>query len=192
MSREITSTNTLQNTGDRLVRELNLSEILNKYGEAHLVGNLALHTTVKPDIDYLIYCNRADWAEIIPGLKANFEQTNHTDFEERELKESGKYLVTFKHTENGTEWSIDITLSEKGGDYLSDSYQFYLDFKDKFTPGTVDTIIPIKEYFYSKRMLRNSMSYYIYRAVIDEGATKVADIYDYLIKNNIYLGKFKK
>ena len=183
---------TLQEQGEAIIAKLKLNELLNNYGEAHLVGNLALHTTVKPDIDYIIYCNYSDWIGIVSGLKADFEQIEHTDFEERELKESGKYLITFKHLENMTEWSIDITLSEKGGDYLTDSYQFFLDFGDKFTPEVVNTILPIKKYFHDKRMLRNSMSYYIYRAVIDEGATKVADIYDYLTKNNVYLGRFKK
>ncbi len=181
---------TLQEEGELIVANLRLPETLNQFGEAHLVGNIALHTTVKPDIDFVIYCEPTEWEAIVSGLKTAFSATGHDKYEERELKQSGKYLITFEHQEGSNPWSIDITLTQKGESYLTDSYQFYLDYKEKFTPEIVRIILPLKEYFLKKRMLRNSMSYYIYRAVIDEDATTVTDIYDYLKKNKIYLGRF--
>ncbi len=183
---------TLQEEGERIVANLRLEETLNLFGEAHLVGNIALSTTVKPDIDFVIYCEPTEWKNIVSDLKTAFLATDHHNYEERELKQSGKYLITFEHQEEDTLWSIDITLTKKGGNYLTDSYRFCLDYKDKFTPKIIKTILPIKKYFYKKNMLRNSMSYYIYRAVIDEGATSVTNVYDYLQKNQIYLGKFTK
>jgi len=183
--------NDLQTQGESIARRFGFEKLLASYGEVHLVGNLALGTTVKPDIDYLIYCDRKKWESITSCLKNDFARQGLTRFEERELKESGKYLLTFEYDEEGTTWSIDITFTEKGGDYLTDSYQFYLDFHDKFTPEVIKTIVRLKEYFYNKKMLRNSMSYYIYRAVIDDKAKTVTDIYDYLARNNVYLGKFK-
>ncbi len=176
----------------KVIDKLGLAKLLNDVGEAHLVGNAALGTTVKPDIDYLVYLDRNGWADVVSNLKSKFSELGVNSYEERLLKESDKYLITFHYQEGDTEWSIDITLSDKTGDYLTDSYQFYLDFHEKFTPEVVARIIPLKEHFYQKGMLRNSMSYFIYRAVIDEGATSVNDIYDYLERNKIYLGRFKK
>lgn len=178
---------TLQQQGEDIATKFRFANILNQYGEAHLVGNLALGTTVKPDIDYLIYCDKDEWNNITCGLKTDFAKLTITGYEERELKESGKYLITFKYKGEGTEWSIDITLTAKGGDYLTDSYQFFLDYHERFTPTIIKTVVRLKKYFYNKKMLRNSMSYYIYRAVIDENAKTITDIYDYLKRNKVYI-----
>jgi hypothetical protein len=175
------------------ISRFNLDELLSRYGEAHLVGNVALGTTVKPDIDYSIYLERAKWPGVIANIKLDFEKFGLTNFHERELKESGKYLLSFDFEDDSSaKWSIDVTLTEKSGDYLTDSYQFLLDFKDNFTKQKIAQILPLKKYFYKKGMLKNSMSYYIYRAVIDENVSTVNEMYDYLKRNKINIGRFKR
>jgi hypothetical protein len=183
----------IQEQAERYIKELDLIQILSKYGEAHLVGSVALKTTVKPDIDFSIYLNEEMWETAIDYIKQEFSKIGLSDFHERRLKESGKYLLSYDFLdENKTAWSIDVTLTQPGGDYLTDSYKFVQDFKDKFTPEKIKTIKNIKKYFYKKEMSRNSMSYYIYRAVLDENIKNVKEMYDYLKRNKINIGRFKR
>ena len=62
----------LQTEGEGIVKDLALDELLNRFGEAHLVGNLALSTTVKPDIDYLVYLEQDKWTSTIQELKQSW------------------------------------------------------------------------------------------------------------------------
>lgn len=184
--------NSLQVKAEELVQNFKFLEIFSQFGEAYLVGNVALKTTVKPDIDFVIYVDRKKWEDVLGNIKNIFENHGLTDFHERLLKESDKYLLSYDYHLDGIKWTIDITLSDKRGDYLCDSYAFYKDFSDKFTPERILVIKKIKEYFWKRDMLRNSMSYYIYRAVIDHDAKNVHDIFDYLKENKINISRFKR
>lgn len=88
-------------------------------------------------------------------------------------------------------WTIDVTLVEPSSDFLRDAYVFYKQFGLKFTPEKQKIIVKLKRYFLKRGLLHNSMSYYIYRAVIDEDAKSIKDILNYLKQNKINLSRFK-
>lgn len=182
----------LQDQAEKIIRHFDLENFLSKFGKTHLVGNIALGTTVKPDIDFQIYSEPNVWAENSKNIIEYFQSFGLNDYITRDLKESGKYLTSIAYLdEDGVRWTIDITQTLPNTDYLKDAYRFYVDYKDKLTPENQKTILKLKQYFFDKEMLHHSMSFYIYTAVLDHHAKTVSDIYDYLKEHKVYLGKFK-
>jgi hypothetical protein len=180
--------NELQDKTEQIIEKLQLEEKLLSFGEVHLVGNAALKTTVKPDIDYQIYTENRKFLNSAISIKEILEGCDIKDVTIRELKQSNKVLVTGKYQE----WAIDISLTEPQNDYLNDAYAFYKEFYDKFNETNRKIIIKLKKYFLKKKMLWNGMSYYIYRAVIEESAIKPEDIFNYLKENNINISRFTR
>lgn len=182
----------LQNKAEKIADKLNLPQGLRSIGEAYLVGNVALKTTIKPDIDIQIYSLPSNWESNSRKVITYFADLGLIDFISRELKESNKHLLSFSYVENNLRWTIDITQTTKSSDYLSDAYCFYLDYHQRFTPEKIEIIKNLKSYFLNQGMLHKSMSFFIYQAVIDENAITVDDIYKYLDKINIKTKRFKQ
>lgn len=183
--------NNLQDQAENLLKKYDIPDRFAKFGQAHLVGNVALKTTVKPDIDVQIYTSAESWQENAETIIKEFKKLGLTDYIKRELKESGKYLVSFAFIEKDLRWTLDITQTQPNEDYLKDAYKFYKEFHQKFNDKNIKTIIRLKKYFLKKNMLHHSMSYYIYRAVTDSSAESIEDIYNYLKENKINIRKFK-
>ncbi len=188
MSRQID----LQDTALELISKYGLINILSRFGETHLVGNVALGTTVKPDIDIQIYSDPTSWEKNAAQIINSFAKLGLDDFVQRDLKESGKYLISFATVIDGTRWTIDITQTVPSEDYLKDAYTFLLEYKDRLTTTNTRTIRSLKKYFLNRRMLHNSMSYYIYRAVLDYNIKNTKEMFGYLKDNNINIGRFKR
>jgi len=182
----------IQEQALEIIDNFSLLERLNQYGEAHLVGNVALNTTVKPDIDIQIYSDKDKRTDISDKIIEEFTQLGLTDYITRGLKQSGKHLTSFDYISEGTKFTIDITQTEPSEDYMHDAYRFLLDYRDKITSEKADTIRKLKSYFREKHMLHNSMSYYIYIAVTDFHAKSVDDIYKYLENNKVNISRFKR
>lgn len=175
---------TLQEQALEIIEKLNLLKILNKYGEAHLVGNVALNTTVKPDIDVQIYVAEKEWDEKTTQIISQFEAMGLTDYITRNLSQSGKKLISFAINKFDKRWTLDITLTQKeNSSYLQDAYKFYLDYKDKLTEENTIIIRDIKSKYKEKGLLRNSISFYIYNAVLDENIRTTDEFERYLKKH---------
>ena len=174
----------LQERGEKILARLNLPKSLDKYGETHLVGNIAFQTTVKPDIDIQIYALNSLWSKNSKKIIKQFSDMGINKYEERDLKQSGKHLISFSYLdESNTNWSIDITQTEKNNNYLNDAYTFYLDTKNKMSPQKIETIKHLKNYFYRKNKLKNSMSYYIYQVVLNKDVHTIDEMSQFLIDN---------
>jgi len=182
----------LQKSAERITKAFDLPNGLNTIGEAHLVGNIAFKTTVKPDIDIQIYSKDSEWQTNAEKIIAYFLNLKLERFIARNLKESNKYLVSFIYEDGEPLWTIDVVQTTPSTVYLKDAYRFFLDYHNKFTDQKRRIIRTLKEYFLSKNMLHHSLSYYIYLAVIDEGAKTVDDIYSYLDRMEVDLKRFKQ
>lgn len=176
---------TLQEEALSIAKKLNLPEALTRYGETHLVGNIALNTTVKPDIDVQIYVAEDKWDDTAAEIITQFTSMGYTDYITRDLSQSGKKLISFALNEFGKRWTLDITLTQNDDrPYLQDAYKFYLDYKDKLTDENTATIREIKSGFKEKGLLKNSLSFYIYKAVLDDGIKTAAEFEQYLQGTN--------
>ena len=183
---------TLQEKGEKLVLKFNLPHGLESIGEVHLVGNIALATTVKPDIDVQLYTNPTSWklnSKIIIDYFATFGLNSYIT---RDLKESHKYLVSFEYWVDEIRWTIDITQTVPSKDYLKDAYRFYLDYQDQFTDQKTKTIRELKKHFLDLDMLHHSMSFYIYQAVLEKEAISPDDVLAFIKSNQINIKRFKK
>ncbi len=175
----------LQRRGEELIKELGLQELLDSYGEAYLVGNLALGTTVKPDIDFQIYPTSPLWTDSAKDIAKEIAQKTNVSFRLYELKKSKKLLLSINLIDNGINWDIHITFTNKNGDYLTDSYKFLVDYQDRLTDDDREVIKRLKQHYLRINALKNSISYYIYRAVLDEGISSLSDFEKYLKDNNL-------
>lgn len=172
---------TLQQQAEEIIKELDLLALLNDYGEAHLVGNVALNTTVKPDIDVQIYAPVTTWQANAQKIIDRFAKLKITDYAQRFLTQSHKYLLSFSVNRFGKSWTIDITFVEKGNlPYLRDAYKFYLENKDRLTDESRALIREFKQAYLEENMLHNSVSYYIYQGVLEKGITNLADMRKYV------------
>jgi hypothetical protein len=170
----------LEEDAEGIIRKLSLANRFDKYGEAHLVGNVVLKTTIKPDIDIQIYSKESDWVQNAQLIIGDFKEDGLNNYIYRDLKQSGKYLVSFSYLYRGTIWTIDITQTEPNDNYLKDAYRFLLDYQGKLTNETTNTILKLKQYFLEKGKLQNSMSYYIYRSVLDDEAKTPENVLAYI------------
>lgn len=172
----------LQKKAELIVNEYEFEEILNSFGEAHIVGNVALKTTVKPDIDFQIYAKKENFQLLANKIMEKLLELKPNTIESHKLAQSDKYLVTATFIENKIIWTLDISLTEPNKDYLKDAYRFYVDFNSKLNDTNRSIIKKLKLDFLKENRLKNSMAYYIYRAVIDEGATTSNDVLKYINK----------
>jgi hypothetical protein len=180
----------LQLEAEELINALKLD--YSNLGEFHLVGNAALGTTVKPDIDYQLYPNDLIYQEVAEKIQLDLAQKGLIQTVIRDLKQSNKYLVTGNFNYKGRLWTIDISITEPQEEYIDDAYEFLKNYYDKINDNNRPVIIRLKQFFLKKDMLWNGMSYYIYRTVLDNGGKTARDVFDYLKEKNINISRFKK
>jgi hypothetical protein len=182
---------TIQKQAECLIKKFNLEKGLQKFGEAHLVGSVALKTMLKNDIDYQIYVDRPnlELAEQVKGflLKKGLETVLI-----KNLKFIGKILVSTEYFLKGQRWTIDITFAKKGKNVERDSFLFLQELKDKLNSKNRKIIIALKRVFKEKGLLHNQMSYYIYRGVLDGGVKNEKEMLNYLRKNKLSIKQFRK
>lgn len=178
----------IQQEADFLIEKYNLEKDLAEFGEAHLVGSAALKTMLKPDIDYQIYVKEKPSEEIIKKIIDLLASKDLKDTIIREL--DNKYLISTAFNYGGKRWIIDITLTKPSDDYLSDSYKFLVDYKSKLDDLKRKTIIELKKNFFDRGLLHKGMTYYIYRAALDENISDAEGVENYLSKNGLSVNNF--
>jgi len=172
---------TLQEQGEQLLERLDLVAKLSQFGEAHVVGNIAFETTTKPDIDIQIYCDLhyEDAAKTIIETLGNL---GFSDFKERRLKKSKKYLILANFTDNDVVWTLDLTLTQPDISYLKDSYKFYTDYYPKINETKRDIIIKLKQAFSNTKLMGDNTAFYIYKGVLDENISTAEEMTQYFEK----------
>ncbi len=169
---------TLQEQAEKLIIDLNLVEILSEFGEAHIVGNVAFGTTVKPDIDIQLYAP-GHYEEVARGVTEKLQEIGLTEICERRLKRSKKYLITGILHHNDVEWALDVTMTQPDKRYIRDSYQFYLDYAPKMTDKKRELILEFKKYFADTKVTGDNSAFYIYTAVLDDNLETAEEIEKY-------------
>lgn len=182
--------NQLQEQGEEILKKLQLLDKLSPFGEVHLVGNMAFETTIKPDIDLQIYPN--DRFELTADkIKETLEKLGISKVIIRKLRISKKTLILGKFSSQGLIWNVDIALTNKNNDYIYDSYQYYLDSKDKMTPEKRELIIEFKKEFCNNKIVFDNPSFYIYRGVIENNIQTTKEMATYLAEAREIMKKGK-
>ena len=162
-----------------VVNELRLLEMLEPFGEARLVGSVALDLVVKPDIDIHLLLKGEDVMSAtkeIAGLLIVEEKVSEIRISDNLVNDSLKIGIDcFSGTLS--DWSIDIWITTDASTTGFGSTEAY---KKNLNPELREDILNIKRSYYEKDQLRDSLSSLIYKAVIEEGVSRLDEFQQFL------------
>lgn len=168
----------LRNEAQAIIDRLALLEMLGQFGEARLVGSVALDLIVKLDIDFHLLTDQED-------LFATAWVISRTLLEHEEIKEFR--LTDYRH-EGGLkigidrypgpsgDWSIDIWVTNRRE---TTAFTFTDRLLRELTAEHRQAILTIKAFFHRQDKLRDGISKAIYLAVLEGGVRTVDEFNHY-------------
>jgi len=165
------SVSPLKREADKIIKELDLLRLLSTYGEARIVGSIALDLIVKLDIDIHLLVDNPNVLEVANGI-FNSLLTYENVPEVRITKISGHSIKigVDKYPSNSGDWSIDILVTNNPSATAFASVECL---RVSLTPEQRETILALKRHYYAEGKLRDGMSYRIYKAVIERGVRTI-------------------
>lgn len=169
----------LRDEGFEIIKDLELLKLLERYGEARLVGSLALDLVVKPDIDFHLYLDQTNLIEVVGSLLVSLisdtriREVRVTDHLERDSLKIGIDHLAGR----STDWSVDIWVTS---DRSTTGFEELDQYQEMLNQETRKIILEIKHHYFEKGLLRDGLSSKIYRAVLKEGVSNLGEFkYDY-------------
>lgn len=175
----------LQSQAQEVLKNLDLINLLSRYGKPRIVGSVALGLMTWPDIDIDLISkneiNEKDYFEIVQKLfdQENIKQlvliNNQTSFEKNRPR--SVYLgIIFDLA--GVDWKIDIRYLNSVDAYAGNDLE---EIKAKITNDKIEAILEIKTAFHNHPKYRKEFSGYdIYVAVLNRSVSTVEEFEDYL------------
>jgi hypothetical protein len=176
MSEVLARADTRQRIAEQILDELDLVNRWTRFGTCNLVGAVAYHLVVAPDIDMEIFCpdpRIEDGFEIIRACALYPRVTKTKFWKALDPPHYGLYWqVRYDYT--GEEWKIDMwsvvdSYSEPCGSQLTEPM------RNALTPESRETILCLKEAVLADETL-NCPSIQIYRAVLDCDVRSLHDL----------------
>ena len=170
------SENSLKIEAERVIETLGLLDSLRPYGEARVVGSVALDMVVKRDIDIHVLTKTPKLIETAGHVhnlllsKSGVSGVHVTDYSGR----GGVKVGVERYPGPSGDWSIDIWLTnhrESTGFDLVDRLAKAL------TPEQRAAILRIKRHYHKRGLLCDGISASIYDAVIKRGARTIGDFH---------------
>jgi len=175
-----------------VLARLDLINILSKYGEAKMVGSVALGLMTWPDIDIdlksNIEINNQDYFTIVNSifLQKNIKQVILIDNRNSLEKNRPKSMyIGVIYNLNNIVWKIDIRYLNPNDAWAEDDLN---EIKGKLTEEKINIILEIKTAFHSHPKYRKEFSGYdIYIAVLNDNISTVKQFSKYLENKGINL-----
>ncbi|MGU3460387.1 hypothetical protein [Bacillus sp. D48C] len=162
-----------------IVDELGILELLNKFGEAKIVGSVAHELIVKKDIDIHLL-TKYDLLEIT-FFTLDFLRDKNDKLEiycEDFRNQKSSMFIGIKDYPGTTyKWYIDIWITSKREYTGFDQVKY---FKNVLTRQQRKSILQIKKYYDGLDMLNNGFSSIIYEAVLYKNVTNQIQFEQYL------------
>lgn len=171
----------LKTEAEDIIQQLSLIQLLSRYGEARVVGSVALDLIVKRDIDIHLLVEVDNLLSIVDKVYRDLLNRKHirevriSDYRKR----SGILIAIDSYPGTSGNWSIDIWVTncmETTGFALVDRL------RQGLSPEQRETIMKIKSVYHHKGQLRDSMSNAIYEAVIDIGVRDLKEFQQFLTR----------
>jgi len=152
-----------------LVRELELLEVLTRFGRAEVVGSVAQGLVVRRDVDVHLLtrgpslpavCDAVACALVSAGIA---EDVRFTDYRER----GGMKLELLRRGATG-EWKLDVWITQRPECAGFDDVR---ELAARLTPEHRETIPALKRHYHARGRLVDGLSSRICRAVLDRGIT---------------------
>ena len=172
----------LRTEAEEILQNLDLLELLNRYGEAQVVGSVALDLVVKRDIDVHLVVRSSDLLGTVDEIyhqlleKEHIREVRISDYRDRASMKIG--IDTYPGASG--HWSIDIWMThrvETTGFALVDRL------KRALRPEHREAILRIKTEYHRRGRLRDGFSASIYEAVVDKGVQSVEDFHRFLLES---------
>jgi hypothetical protein len=166
-----------------IVQRLGLLDILTRFGEARLVGSVALDLVVKPDIDLHLLLDQEPLLYAtteIAGSLISMEEVKEVRISDYRGKESLKLGLDCIPGRSSS-WSIDIWITS---DPSTTGFELTDKMEKALRPEQREVILDIKRSYYEKGQLRDGLSSMIYAAVLEEGVSGLEEFQDYLKRDS--------
>jgi hypothetical protein len=185
MDRLISRARTRQRIAEHILRELALVERWNRVGDCRIVGSVAHHLVVAPDIDLEVWCPEPrieDGFDILQACAQHPNVTKARFWNALGPPHHGLYWQ-LRHVHDDEEWKIDTwsiahTYSGPCGTHLVEPMRAAL------TDDTRQLILRLKEAVFRDASLEVP-SIQIYRAVLDDGVQTFEELEGWLPANKL-------
>ena len=168
----------LRDEAFEIIEAFGFLEMLGQYGDARLVGSVALDLVVKPDIDFHLVIDRSDVVNVAESIKSSLI----ADERIREIRVS-YYLENYSLKigidslpGRSAEWSIDIWITS---DVSTTGFEETERIRSLLDEEKRDKVLELKRFYFGKGQLHNGMSSTIYRAVLDYGVSNLDEFQNY-------------
>lgn len=152
----------------KIIKDLDLVKTLTQYGDARVVGSVALEMVVKHGIDLHVLVESEALEDAAEKISKTLKQKSGLDqidtYYDR-IKNGVKLTIKDYPGESGN-WIIEIWLFDWIG---NTQFAFTELLQRTLTPEQRETIMKIKEDFYYQGFLKDEFRTLIYRAVLEDG-----------------------
>ncbi len=163
----------LKHEAERIIEELDLLRLLSAYGEARIVGSVALDLIVKLDIDIHLLVDNQDILEVVNGVyNCLLTYENVPEVRITKIPGHGIKIGVDKYPSDSGDWSIDILVTNNPNSTAFDSVERL---RASLTPEQRETILALKRHYHAEGRLRDGMSHRIYSAVLGRGIKTVEE-----------------
>jgi hypothetical protein len=178
----------LKAEAEDIIRRLSLIQLLSRYGDARVVGSVALDLIIRRDIDIHLLVEANDLFSIVDNIYRDLLTKEHvrdvriSDYRER----SGILIAIDSYPGASGDWSIDIWITnrkERTGFTLVERLS------QELHPEQREVIMKIKGIYHERGQLHDSMSNAIYEAVIDAGVRNLEGFQQFLAQPPARHGK---
>lgn len=168
----------LHDEGLEIIKAFGFLELLERYGEARLVGSVALDLVVKPDLDFHLYVGEPGVVEVAGSLMGSLiaepriREVRITDYLDR-----ASLKIGIDHLPGRTrDWSVDIWVTS---DFSTLGFEELEEFLMLLNEENRQLILDLKRHYFEQGQLRDGLSSSIYRAVLKEGVSDLEGFQDY-------------
>ncbi len=164
----------LKAEAEQIVRRLRLVECLAQYGDAEVVGSIALDLVVKRDIDIHVVVEPGKLLSVCDEVCSGWRQLcPETNVHCGDYRDCGGIKVGVDSFAGPSgPWSIDIWITDNP---TITGFALLHDLKGRLSPQMREAILEIKAHYNALGMLRNGLSRRIYYAVADHGVLTLED-----------------
>ncbi len=176
---EMDTSKVLRDEAFEIIEELGFLVMLGQYGDARLVGSVALDLVVKPDIDFHLFIARSDVVNVAESIKSSLiaderiRDIRVSDYLENDSLKIGIDSLPGR----SAEWSIDIWITS---DISTAGFEETDRIMGLLNEDNRNTILELKRFYFEKGQLHNSLSSVIYRAVLEDGVSNLEEFEKYL------------
>jgi hypothetical protein len=161
----------LKREAERIIEELDLLRLLSSYGEARIVGSVALDLIVKLDIDIHPLVDNPDVLEVVNGISNSLlTYENVPEVRITKIPGHGIKVGVDRYPSGSGDWSIDILVKNDPSSTAFDSVERL---RASLTPERREAILALKRHYYAEGRLRDGMSHRIYTAVLGRGVSTI-------------------